>query len=119
MSISSIAAFVLPYIRLNQIRIYYGEGTLPGAYMVWAYLTDRSLEKAVEDPSALLDIEDINAGEHLYVVDIVSRLRTISPVLADIRVLAAGKAAVYAPRFSRVTGKLEVRCFPVARVWDK
>jgi hemolysin-activating ACP:hemolysin acyltransferase len=114
MKVASIGAFVFPYVRLNQIAIFYGENRYPAGYMVWAYLTDSRLSELHRNPAMLLSEEDLNAGDNMVIVDVVSHLRSLSPILRKIRSITEGNyECFYGLRFDKAAKCLALRSYRV------
>jgi hemolysin-activating ACP:hemolysin acyltransferase len=108
--IASIGAFLFPYARLNQLKLFYGENHYPAAYMTWAYVTDKVLRRVRARPEEVLDIEDLNAGDNLLVTDIVSLLRSFRPIIHHIQAISEDSHnKVYGIRYSKSQQNLVVR----------
>ena len=108
--IASVGAFVLPFIKLDQLRIFRGNNDFPAAYLTWGFLTDEALRRRADDPAAVPDIDELNAGDKLVVFDMVSHLRDFRPVVAEMRRLASGRPdGVYGFRSDRRSGRLRLR----------
>jgi hemolysin-activating ACP:hemolysin acyltransferase len=108
--ISSIGAFVFPFVKLNQIEIFYGQNRYPMGYMTWAYVTDTTLAQIRDNPGSIIDIEDLNSGDKLIIIDIVSKLRSVRPVVEKIRHLAQGNYdKIYGIRFDKSSRRMRVR----------
>jgi len=113
-SIASIGAFILPFARMGQIRVFHGSNRYPAAYITWAYLTDASLEEVARDPSMVLEEEALNAGDNLVILDALSNLRDIRPIVAFIRsIIPQGATRFYGVRFDKSAKVLRLREYVV------
>lgn len=110
--IASIGAFVLPYAKLSQMQIFYGQNGYPGAYLTWAYLTDEGLDALRRQPDAVIDEEHLNAGGNLVVMDIISVLRDNRPIRDYIRKISNGRR-FYGLRPAKSGLKSEVRIYKI------
>lgn len=109
-SIASVGAFILPFAKLGQIKVFYGYNDHPSAYMTWGYLTDESISLLREDPLRILDIDDLNSGSNLVIFDILSNLRSILPIMAHVRLLVRGNHDhFYGVRFEKSLGKIVLK----------
>jgi hemolysin-activating ACP:hemolysin acyltransferase len=117
MKVASIGAFVFPYVRLNQVAVFYGENRYPAGYMVWAYLTDSKMSELSANPAMLLSTEDLNAGDNMVVIDIVSHLRSLLPIVRKIRKITAGNYEFYyGLRFDKAAKSLALRRYRVRQL---
>jgi hemolysin-activating ACP:hemolysin acyltransferase len=109
-SIASVGAFVLPFAKLGQIKTFEGYNGFPSAYMTWGYLTEESLGILSANPSEILDVDELNAGDHLVIFDMISNMRDIRPMLKHIRYLAEHRYShFYGIRFDKRLGSLTLR----------
>lgn len=70
--LASLTAWLLPPIRLNQIRFSFdAKSGRPRAYVTWAYLSDAVSIEMLHNPSRLLHICEWNEGANLWLIDVV------------------------------------------------
>lgn len=68
----SIAAQIMPAIRLDQVCILENSRRAPRGYAAWAYLSGEVLAALDRNPDTLLHASDWNEGEHLFIADCVA-----------------------------------------------
>lgn len=68
----SLAAQLLPAIRLNQLWVLEDARRAPLGYAAWAYLSDEVSAARLRDPAHLLHASDWNEGHNLWLVDVAA-----------------------------------------------
>jgi cytolysin-activating lysine-acyltransferase len=77
------AHFVVPY-RLGQFRLYYnGDGDVT-ALVTWAWLSDHTLARVMDDDHYALHTSEWNEGTHLYIMDLVAPFGHFREVARDL-----------------------------------
>ena len=114
-SIATIGVFVYPFIKLDQLHVCEGTNGFPAAYITWGYLTRVSIGRIIEDPSVILETEELNAGEHLVIFDILSNLRDFRPVARQVRRLIGHRPDCYGIRYDRRARRLVLRHYRFRR----
>lgn len=83
--ISSIAGWTLPAINVNQIKIFFDEKGRPVGYVTWAFLSDETEKKWMEDANFRLHPSEWNEGLNLWIIDFVSSPGFIWGIISSIK----------------------------------
>lgn len=79
-----IADIILPYINLNQFRIYHNQDKEPIAFVTWAFLSEQ-IEEEYLSGKAVLSEQELKSGEILYFMEFIAPLGHAKQVIHDLR----------------------------------
>lgn len=99
LEVGSVMAFLSSPIRLGQIAFEFGTMGQPLACVTWAYLTKNVSKQLEGDPLRLLDLQEWNEGDRLYIIDVISPYGLAHGLLSRLRhTLWSSHDAVHAIR---------------------
>ena len=82
--VGALQQWVSPALQLKQFRLYHQKDGQPVGYIAWAFLTDDKAEK-YKDGSTEVFPEDWNAGENLWVMELIAPFGHGTKIINDMK----------------------------------
>src|SRR5688572_27244467 len=84
MQIRDIADIVLPFINLDQFRIYRNGVKRPVGFITWAYFSEE-VEKEYLNGKAVLSEKELNSGKIIYMTDFIAPYGHAKRIIKELR----------------------------------